>query len=175
MLVAGMLASAAVPAVAHAGPSDSSSSRPTAVQIGIGPVVGIPGGGVDGRIPIDFQYHFRRGDVGPALGLQLPMNFSRGSFGMHIGPIFLWDFRVGQLGNAKLYLAPLATTGFGFSTGTHGGGSAQFWYLTLGGQFRALWRDTVGLFVRPASFDVLVGNGFVAGAWSFTAGLALAF
>jgi hypothetical protein len=175
LIVASMLGGAALPSLAWAGPSDRSSSRPTAVQIGIGPVVGIPGGGVSGRIPLDFQYHFRGGDVGPALGMQLPLNFSRGSLGMHIGPSFVWDFRVAQVGRAKLYLGPLATTGYGFSAATHGGGAAHFWYLTLGAQFRALWNDKVGLFIRPASFDVLVGNGWAAGGWSFTAGLALAF
>jgi len=174
-LLLGTLAGSAIPAAAWAGPSDSSSSRPTAVQIGIGPVVGIPGGGVFGRVPIDFQYHFRRGDVGPALGMQLPFNFSRGSIGMNLGPIFVWDFRITQAGRAKLYLGPLVTTGYGFAAGTHGGGAAHFWYLTLGPQFRALWNDTVGLFVRPASFDVWVGNGWATGNWSFTAGLALAF
>ena len=107
--------------------------------------------------------------------MQLPINFSAGSFGMHLGPIFVWDFRITQIGNAKLYLAPLVTTGYGFATSTHGGGAAHFWFLTLGSQFRVLWRDTVGLFVRPTSFDVLVGNGWAAGGYSFTAGLALAF
>lgn len=174
-LVFGTLAGAALPAVASAGPSDSSSSRPVAVQAGIGPVINIPGGGVSGRVPLDFHYHFRGGDVGPGLGLQLPINFSRGSIGMHIGPTFVWDFRIATAGRAKLYLGPLVSTGYGFGAATHGGGAAHFWFLTLGPQFRALWNDGVGLFIRPASFDVLVGNGWITGNWSFTAGLAVAF
>jgi hypothetical protein len=175
LVASAVLAGTALPSIAHAGPSDNSSSRPTTVQLGLGPVVTIPGGGVYGRIPIDFQVHFRRGDVGPALGLQLPINFARGLFGMHIGPIFIWDFRITRIGRAKLYLGPLATTGYGFATAVGGHGAAHFWFLTLGAQFRALWNDRAGLFIRPASFDVLVGNGYAAGAWSFTAGLALAF
>jgi hypothetical protein len=174
-LVLGTLVGTALPAVAFAGPSDSSSSRPVAVQVGVGPVINIPGGGVSGRVPLDFHYHFRGGDVGPGLGLQLPINFSPGSIGMHIGPTFVWDFRIATAGRAKLYLGPLVSTGYGFSAATHGGGAGHFWFLTLGPQFRALWNDGVGLFIRPASFDMLVGPGWITGNWSFTAGLAVAF
>lgn len=169
-----MLASL-VPSRAEAGPSDNSSGRPFAAQLGLGAAVGIPGGGLFGRAPIDFQYHLRGGDVGPAIGAWLPIHFDSGMFGMNLGPMFLWDFRVGQAGNAKLYLGPLAATGYGFSAATHGHGAAHFWFLTLGAQFRALWNDKVGLFVRPATFDLWVGNGWAGGNWSATAGLALAF
>lgn len=167
---------AVVPAVAEAGPSDDSSSRPFALQLGLGPSIGLPGGGVFGRAPIDVQYHLRGGDVGPAIGAQAPIHFGPGSFGMNLGPMFLWDFRVGQAGAAKLYLGPLAATGYGFTAASGGHGAAtHFWFLTLGGQFRALWNDSVGLFVRPVSFDLWVGNGWAGGNYTATLGLAVAF
>lgn len=175
LVLAGAALAAGAPGLAHAGPSDPSSARKVALQLGLGPAVGIPGGGLFGRAPLDVEFHLRGGDVGPAIGAWAPMHFGPGSFGMNLGPVLLWDFRLGQVGAAKLYVAPLAATGYGFTAGTHGHGAAHFWFLTLGAQLRALWNDKIGLFVRPANFDLWVGNGWAAGNWSATLGLALAF
>lgn len=166
---------ASAPATARAAPRGGGGGRPASFQLGLGPAVGIPGGGVFGRLPIDFQYHLRGGAVGPAIGMQAPLHFSAGSVGMNLGPMFLWDFSVGPAGAARLYLGPLAATGYGFTAATHGHGAAHFWFLTLGAQFKALWGGKVGLFVRPASFDLWVGNGWAGGNYTATAGLAVAF
>ncbi len=165
---------ALVPEVAHAGPNDNSASRPWSLHAGLGPVVSF-GGGVMGRLHFDMEYHFKGGDVGPALGFYIPLNFDGHHVGLNVGPVFLWDFRIAEVGSAKLYLGPLVASGYGFHAHTHGGGgAAHFWFLHAGAHFRALWRDRIGFFARPANFEVWAGS-FVTGHWSFIAGLAAAF
>jgi hypothetical protein len=174
---------------AHAGPNDNSASKPWSLNAGLGPAVTIPGGGLMGRFQFDMEYHFRGGDVGPALGFYVPVNFTAWSGGMNIGPVFLWDFRIYEKDNVKLYIGPIVATGYGFHSGWYGrywgrgpgpAYIAHFWFLHFGAHFRVLWNDTIGMFARPAGFDVWAGtfgprNPAALGVYSFIAGLTAAF
>jgi hypothetical protein len=174
LLMAGVAACSVMLAsrAALAGPNDNSASRPWSLHAGLGPVISF-GGDVMGRFSFDMAYHFKGGDVGPALGFYVPLNFDDDEVGVNVGPIFFWDFRVGQVGSAKLYLGPLVASGYGFHAEI-GDRADHFWFLHGGAQFRVLWRDRIGLFARPAGFEVWAGT-IVEGHWSFLSGLAAAF
>ncbi len=164
---------AAAPATALAGPNDNSNKRPWALQIGAGPTLDIPFGFAIGTVGVDFQYHFKRGDVGPALGGLLHTHFGVGEFGFTTGPIFMWDFRVVTSSNFKLYVAPLAAAGFGLNT--YGRGADPFFFADIGGQLKGVWNDRVGFFVRPATFSVWAGPFGGVGLWTLFGGLTLSF
>jgi hypothetical protein len=160
------LALFSLPAVAAAGPNDNSSSRPWSVPIGAGPMVGIPRGGVLGKFGVDFQYHFKGGDVGPALGGMLHTHFAQHTFGFNVGPIFMWDFRVYQTGRFKLYLAPLIGAGYSFTANDF-----HAFFMDLGGQLKGVVNDRVGFFVRPINFSMFAFPGGAAGAWTLFLGI----
>jgi len=169
---------AGAPAIAAAGPNDNSSARPWTLNVGVGPSVSLSRFPVAfGRAGLDFQYHFFGGDVGPALGGQFYMHFRPATFGFNVGPIFLWDFRVAEAGNFKLYLAPLVAMGYAFTTyndsGVHANGHAFF--ADFGGQLKGVWNDRIGFFVRPVNFSVWAGNGGASGYWTMLLGLTLSF
>ena len=169
----------ALPSTAWAGPNDNSSDRPWSLQFGIGPSVNF-GGGVHGRSGVDFQYHFFGGDVGPALGAQAYFTFHRWHFGMNVGPIFLWDFRILEAGNFKLYIAPLIALGHAFWHRTDGRRRRDPWtrhwfFMDFGAQLKGTWNDRVGFFVRPTNFSMYAGPPSVHGYWSFISGLTLSF
>jgi hypothetical protein len=167
---------ATAPAIAFAGPNDNSSSRPWTLNIGLGPMVNLEGGSVLGKGGLDFQYHFKGGDVGPALGGQFYMHFRDHVFGFQVGPIFLWDFRLVTAGNFKLYLAPLVAAGYSFTTFTPSpGGESHAFFMDFGGQLKGVWNDRVGFFVRPTNFSLLAGNNGATGFYTFLTGLTLSF
>ena len=170
---------------AQAGPNDPSADRAWSLHAGFGPVVNFRGG-LFGRGSFDMEYHFKRGDVGPALGFYGATNFTTRNAGLNVGPLFAWDFRIHETGNVKLYIGPLAATGYGFHSGWRGrfggpgrgpGGQyfAHFWFLYVTPHFRVLWNDRIGMFARPAGFEVWAGNFGATGHFSFMAGLAAAF
>ncbi len=114
--------------------------------------------------------------MGPALGAQLPFHFRERIFGLKVGPIFGWDFRVAEPGNMKVYVGPLVSTGYAMTTVTGvNGATGHNWYLTLGGQVRMMFTNRIGAFLRPIDFDVWAGEGGATGFWSLTLGLALSF
>jgi hypothetical protein len=158
-------------------PSSSAENvdRPWALQIGLGPQVGLPSGGVQGKLVLDFQNHLKHADVGPALGLQTHMHFARGLFGMDIGPMFLWDFRVVTTKKFKLYVAPMVALGYTFTTIPAFHATAHGFFMDFGAQVKGMVNDRVGFFVRPATFSVIAGKGGAAGAYAFVAGVALMF
>ena len=158
---------------AHAGPSDNSASKPWSLHAGLGPAVSF-GGDVMGRLQFDMEYHFKGGDVGPALGFYVPVNFERRELGLNVGPIFVWDFRIAEAGGGKIYVGPLVASGYGFHAHFRHRFNYHFWFFHAGGQFRMLWNDNIGFFARPANFEVWAGN-VVVGHWSFVGGLAAAF
>jgi hypothetical protein len=161
------------PRTAQAKLQDNAHDKPWTLNLGTGLSVGLPYGGVAGHFSPDFQYHFFGGDVGPALGAQAHMLFASHLFGMQIGPIFLWDFRVFSDPNAKLYLAPLVSPGYAFATSS--GLTAHFFYMTFGGQFKAVFNDWIGIYVRPIDFQVLAAGGGAVGAWRLTVGVTFNF
>lgn len=165
------LALLAAPGVASAGPNDTSTSRPWSLQFGIGPSVRF-GGAAHGRFGFDFQYHFFGGDVGPALGAQAFTLFRPRRFGMNVGPIFLWDFRIAEAGNFKLYIAPLVALGHGFWHRPNRW-TTHWFFMDFGAQLKGMWNDRVGFFVRPTNFSVWVPRA--DGYWSFISGLSLSF
>jgi hypothetical protein len=181
------LGTALYAADAQAGPNDNSASKPWSLHAGLGPVVNFRGGGLLGRFTFDMEYHFKGGDVGPALGFYAAANFNAWSGGLNIGPLFNWDFRIYEKDNVKLYIGPLAATGYGFHSGWYGryGGPrrrgpgpaylAHFWFFYVSPHFRVLWNDTIGMFARFAGFEVWAGNFGATGHFSFIAGLAAAF
>jgi hypothetical protein len=158
-----------------AGAKELDVDRPWSLQLGLGPEVGLPSGGVQGKLALDFQYHFRRTDVGPALGLQTHMQFASGLFGMAVGPIFLWDFRVVATKKFKLYVAPLVALGYRFTTIPALDATAHGFFMDFGAQLKVVVNDRVGFFVRPANFSLVAGKGGAAGAYAFVAGVALTF
>lgn len=162
--------------VAQAGPNDNAHTKPWTLNLGLGPNINLENGFALGKAGADFQYHFKRGDVGPALGAQSNFVFRQNLFGMEIGPIFLWDFRVFADPNAKLYLAPVVSSGYAFVTfpGVTNA-TAHAWYMTVGGQFKAVFKDWVGIYVRPADFEVWAGNGGATGFWSMLMGVTFNF
>ena len=151
------------------------SDRPWSLQLGLGPEVGLPSGGVQGRLALDFQYHFKGTDVGPALGAQTHMHFASGLFGMNIGPIFLWDFRVVAAKKFKLYVAPLVALGYHFTTIPALDATGHAFFMDFGAQVKGIVNDRVGFFARPANFSLIAGRGGATGAYSFVAGVALSF
>lgn len=183
------LALLALPNTASAGPNDNSNDRPWALQFGIGPAVhlgprgwGWGGGPAHGRIGFDFQYHFKGGDVGPALGALAYTKFSHLRFGMNVGAIFLWDFRIFEGGNFKLYIAPLVAAGHAFwhrwydDRGRRADRWTRHWFfMDFGAQLKGVWNDRVGFFVRPTTFTLYAGPPSVHGYWSFISGLTLSF
>jgi hypothetical protein len=169
---------AGAPAIAAAGPNDNSSDRPWTLDIGVGPMLSLtPRPYALGKAGIDFHYHFMGGDVGPALGGQFYMHFRGGTFGFNVGPLFLWDFRVVDAGNFKLYLAPLVAAGYSFTSFGFGGfhGTYHAFFADFGGQLKGVWNDRVGFFVRPTTFSVWAGRGGATGYWTLLAGLTLSF
>jgi hypothetical protein len=168
---------ATAPAIASAGPNDNSSSRPWTLDIGLGPMINLPSGYAMGKAGLDFHYHFKGGDVGPALGGQFYMHFREATFGFNVGPLFLWDFRVHSSGNFKLYLAPLIAMGYSFTTFGFGGNNAEShaFFADFGGQLKGVWNDRVGFFVRPINFSVWANEGGATGFYTLIAGLTLSF
>ncbi|MFO0637439.1 MAG: hypothetical protein U0168_31825 [Nannocystaceae bacterium] len=166
------LAAVAAPSVAWAGPNDNSNRRPWSLQIGAGPALDIPFDYAAAKVGVDFQYHFKKGDVGPALGGLVHTIFNCCSVSFVTGPMFLWDFRVFTSSKAKLYLAPHAAAGIGVNFDA---GASAFFFGEIGGQFKGIFNDRVGFFVRPASFSLFAGPYGTYGFWSFFTGLALSF
>lgn len=168
---------ASAPAIASAGPNDNSSDRPWTLDIGVGPTINLPHGVALGKAGLDFQYHFKGGDVGPALGGQFLMHFRNQLFGFNVGPIFLWDFRVVTAGSFKLYLAPFVAAGYSLTNFTAGPvhGNSHAFFMDLGGQLKGVWNDRVGFFVRPTTFSVWAGQGGATGYYTFLTGLTLSF
>ena len=165
----------AAPAVAHAGPSDESSGRPWSVQLGMGPMINLESGFALGKLAPDFQYHFRGGDVGPALGAELHMHFRQDIFGMNIGPMFLWDFRVYGAGSFKMYLAPLVALGYAFTSVVPAHATGHAFFMDFGGQLKGVWNDRVGFFIRPIAFSMWAGEGGATGFWTLIAGATFSF
>jgi hypothetical protein len=168
---------AAAPAIAVAGPNDNSSDRPWSLDIGLGPAVNLESGTAYGKAGLDFHYHFKGGDVGPALGGLFYMHFRDSVFGFNLGPMFLWDFRVHDGGKFKLYLAPLVALGYSL-TNVHGGGyggNSHHFFMDFGGQLKGVWNDRVGFFVRPLNFSLFAGDGGATGFWTLIGGLTLSF
>jgi hypothetical protein len=166
-----------LPALAFAGPNDNSSSRPWTVDIGMGPAVNLEGGYALGKAGLDAHYHFKGGDVGPALGGLFYMHFRGGVFGFNLGPMFLWDFRVYEKNKVKLYLAPLVALGYSL-TNYHGGyvgDTDHHFFMDFGGQFKTVWNDRAGVFIRPLNFSLIAGKGGATGFWTLIAGLTLSF
>ena len=168
---------AAAPAIAAAGPNDNSSDRPWTLDIGLGPTINLESGSALGKAGLDFHYHFKGGDVGPALGGQFYMHFRDSVFGFNVGPMFLWDFRVYDGGKFKMYLAPLVALGYSL-TNFHAGpfhGNSHAFFMDFGGQFKGVWNDRVGFFIRPVNFSLWAGEGGATGFWTLIAGLTLSF
>jgi hypothetical protein len=163
------------PSVASAGPNDNSSSRPWSLQVGIGPSINLESGGAFGKAGLDFQYHFKGGDVGPALGGLFYFHFAERVFGFNVGPIFMWDFRVYSGGKFKLYLAPLIAAGYSLTTVTHTNFVGNAFFLDLGGQLKGMVNDRVGFFVRPATFSMWAGPGGATGFWTALFGVSFSF
>jgi hypothetical protein len=166
-----------VPAVADAAPARDPNGHPWTLNVGVGPTVNLEGAGALGKLGLDFQYHFKRGDVGPALGASFYTHFRAHVFGFQLGPLFSWDFRVHRKDKLALYLAPLVGLGYsltGYPGSYYGGTDSQF-FMDFGGQFKAVFRDRVGFFVRPANFSLLAGRGGATGFWTLLTGLTISF
>lgn len=175
LMLAVFVAALLIPSVALAGPNDNSNDRPWTVNIGLGPMINLEGGAAFGKLGADFQYHFKGGDVGPALGAQLYTHFRSHIFGMNLGPIFLWDFRVYDGGNFKLYVAPMIAAGYGFTTHTPSNITGHVFFMDLGGSLKGVWNDRIGFFARPLNFSLWAGEGGATGFWTFVGGLTLSF
>jgi hypothetical protein len=158
-----------------AGAPANDTNRPWSVQIGLGPQVGLPAGGTQGKLVLDFQNHLKHTDDGPALGLQTHMHFASGLFGMDIGPQFLWDFRVVAAQKFRLYVAPMVALGYTFTTIPAFDATGHAFFMDFGAQLKGVVNERVGFFVRPLSFSLLAGKGSAAGAYAFTAGVTLSF
>jgi hypothetical protein len=173
-----LLALASAPAIVHAKPSDASSSRPWTFDFGMGPTVNLESGYALGKAGLDVHYHFKGGDVGPALGAEFIMHFRNSLFGFNLGPIFLWDFRVWEKKNFKLYLAPLIAFGYSL-TNYHGDvyihGNDHHFFMDFGGQVKGVWNDKVGFFIRPLNFSVLAGKGGATGFYTLLIGVTAPF
>lgn len=166
-----------VPNVAEAAPARDAKGRPWTLNVGIGPMVNLEGEGALGKFGLDFQYHFKRSDTGPALGASFYTHFRGHVFGFQLGPLFLWDFRVYRKDKVALYLAPLVGLGYSLTgyPGTYYGGTQSHFFMDFGGQFKAVFRDRVGFFVRPANFSLLAGRGGATGFWTLLMGVTIAF
>jgi hypothetical protein len=165
-----------LPRLADAAPPPRARARPWTLDAGIGPMVNLQGEGALGKLGLDVHYHFKRGDVGPALGVQFYTHFRANVFGFQLGPIFLWDFRVYRQRNLALYVAPLVALGYSL-TGYpgYGGGTDSDFFMDFGGQFKAVFRDRVGFFLRPVNFSLLAGRGGATGFWTLLTGVTVSF
>lgn len=167
----------AAPAIASAAPKGNSSDRPWTFDFGMGPTVQLTDGAALGKMSFDAVYHFKGGDVGPALGPEFIMHFRGGIFGFNLGPVFLWDFRVFAKKNAKLYLAPLVALGYSLTNfhGQYYRSNSHDYFMDFGGQFKAVWNDRVGVFVRPLNFSLLAGKGGATGFYTLLIGATVSF
>ncbi|MGB1698899.1 MAG: hypothetical protein ACPHRO_03020 [Nannocystaceae bacterium] len=144
---------------------------------GLGPDVWFRGPVTTGRLAFDGQYRIFGSDAGPAVGPMLHFNFRQRTFGLQLGAIFMWEMFLADPKDIRIYVGPLAATGYGMMSSRFGGVTAvrNYWFLTLGGQARAMFNEKFGAFVRPINFDITAGNGGAMGAWSFIAGVSLDF
>ena len=73
--------------------------------------------------------------------------------------------------------SPVAATGYGFQHVSVNGfsGTANYWYLNLGAQGRAMFNDRFGAFIRPLNFDITAGQGGAGGSWSLILGGSMDF
>jgi hypothetical protein len=163
------------PAHGAVAPRDNASDRPWSLNAGMGPMVNLESGLALGKLGLDFQFHFRRGDVGPALGAAWWLHFRGHVLGFNLGPMFLWDFRVYAKRKVKLYIAPTITTGYALTGFVPNGGSRSAFFLDFGGQFKALVNDRVGVFVRPVNFSLWADEGGATGFWTALFGVTAAF
>jgi hypothetical protein len=102
--------------------------------------------------------------------------FGKNRSGLQVGPSFVWELFLADPNNIRLYVGPLVATGYGMERYDNVIVSFRhYWFLTVGGQARAMFNDRVGAFVRPVNFDISAGTGGAQGAWSFAAGVSVDF
>ncbi len=155
------------------------TDRPWTFDAGIGPMVNLERSGGLGKLGFDFHYHFNRSDVGPALGLTFYTHFREKLFGIQVGQMFLWDFRVYRDKKLAMYLAPLVALGYSLThyvgTGGAASGNDHHFFMDFGAQWKTVFKDRVGVFVRPATFSLLAGKGGATGFYTTLIGVTTSF
>lgn len=97
-----------------------------------------------------FGFHFNKSGHGPAIAVELGENFGGGSVGLQIVPQFQWNIPL--VTGLGLYLAPIGGAGVVIA-----GGSAAF-DLQLACEAKLILGDRGMVFLRPLSFDILIGG-----------------
>ena len=155
--------------------SDAPATVRWTLNGGLGPTVGFNGVAF-GRLIMDGQYRLFGADVGPAVGPMLHVLFGKNRSGLQLGPSFLWELFLADPKDIRIYVGPFIATGYGMERYDSVIVSFRhYWFLTLGGQARAMFNDRFGAFVRPLNFDISAGTGGARGAWSFAAGVSVDF
>ncbi len=97
-----------------------------------------------------FGFHFKKGGHGPAIAVELAENFGGGSVAFQIVPQFQYDIPI--VDGLGLYLTPIGGAGVVIASG-----GAAF-DLQLGFEGKLTLGDRGYVFLRPLSFDILIGG-----------------
>jgi hypothetical protein len=147
-------------------PSVASAEVPTELRPGtkgqnfdFGPAfgVGFGNGGPLGGVWLDYLYHFRGNQEGPAIGALGVFSAWPGRIGGTAAFMFQWDFALVPSKNLGLYLGPHAALGF-----TGGRWNKNHNYAALYGMGGATLKLSVNDFwsfwVRPVNMELYAGN-----------------
>lgn len=156
-----------------------STDRPMYLGLGLGPAVGLNGGGTLFKLEQSFGYHIMPvGDhpglfIGAALAESFRSHFVRLQIGARAG----FDIRVWGNGKMDILVAPMLTLGatvglarFETSTGTERDASGAF-NLGMAGEARLVLADGKWtVWGRPIAVDLDMGRGGVGAYWDFLFG-----
>jgi hypothetical protein len=154
---------------AHA--QDAPPARPLRISLGLGPAVGIPGGGAGFIVGEEVEYSIANTPVGaPFVGLALAQTFGAGflfQFGARAG----FDFTVLDTEAVDLLVAPAVVLGAALGEGPNA--VAGYFHAEISGELRALFADgLVGVWIRPIAFEVFAGD-LVFGRWHLMVGASI--
>lgn len=139
--------------------------------------VGINGGGPIGGIWLDYLYHFRRNQEGPAIGALGVFNAWPGRLGGTLGFMFEWDIRLVPSQNLGLYLGPHVVAGFTGGRCCNDNGYAAF-YGMGGPTLKLSFKDFWSFWIRPLNLELFAGDfpgdDFRAG-WGAALGAGITF
>ncbi len=107
---------------------------------------------------LDYLYHFRRDQSGPAIGAAALIGGWRNYFGLASGFMFEWDIRLVPSKNLGLYLGPHVVVGYGFRR-YHNDRYHSFFGM-VGPTLKLVVNDFWVFWARPVNFDVRLGGPF---------------
>jgi len=165
----------AQPAQARTPPELAPGTKPQNFDFGPAFSVGFAGGPLGG-IWLDYLYHFRGDQEGPAIGAMATLSAWPGRFGVASGFMFEYDFRLVPSKNLGLYLGPHFVAGF--TAGRWRGNGYGAFYGMGGPTLKLSLNDFWSFWLRPINIEIiggsLPGDNFYAG-WGGALGAGITF